>query len=118
MQPRWIDRAIRCCGGPIFFYSDLYLLLGALFITGSLFLDPDMAPVGIILLLVGLGILLLSAGVFPLAAQRSREKASLSDHWCIALLNGLWSWPGFPTSVAGFTESRCQAPHALQRACR
>lgn len=59
MQMRWIDRAIKCCGGPIFFYSGVYLLIGVIFIVGSLYLDPDMGHVGIILLLVGVGILLL-----------------------------------------------------------
>jgi hypothetical protein len=59
MQMRWIDRAIKCCGGPIIFYSSLYFLLGVFFIVGSLYLDPDMGPVGVILLMVGVGILLL-----------------------------------------------------------
>lgn len=72
MQTRWIDRAIKCCGGPIFFYSSLYLLLGVLFIIGSLYLDPAMGPVGLILLLVGLGILLL---FFVLAFYRLRRNA-------------------------------------------
>ena len=58
-MPTWISRAIKCCGRPIFFYSGLYALLGVFFIVGSLYLDPDMGPVGLILLLVGVGIFLL-----------------------------------------------------------
>jgi hypothetical protein len=70
MQIRWMDRAIKCCGGPIFFYSALYVLLGVLFIVGSLYLDPDMGFVGIILLLVGLGIFLV---FFILAFHKFRR---------------------------------------------
>lgn len=72
MRMRWIDRAIKCCGGPIFFYSGLYLVLGLLFIVGSLYLDPDMSFVGITLLLVGVGILLVFLG---LAFYRFRGNA-------------------------------------------
>jgi multisubunit Na+/H+ antiporter MnhC subunit len=76
MQVRWIDRAIKCCGGPIFFYSGLYLLIGVLFIVGSLYLDPAMGHVGIILLLVGVGILLL---FFVLAYHKFRGNGRTKD---------------------------------------
>jgi len=59
MSIQWIDRAIKCCGGPIIFYSCIYLLLGSLFVLGSFYLDPDMRPVGIILLFSGVLIFLL-----------------------------------------------------------
>lgn len=59
MSFKWMDRAIKCCGGPIIFYSCIYLLLGSLFLLGSLYLDPDMRPVGIILLFSGVMIFLL-----------------------------------------------------------
>jgi hypothetical protein len=58
MRIAWIERAIKCCGGPIFFFSGIYILVGGLFMVGSLYLDPDMAPVGFILLIVGVIIFL------------------------------------------------------------
>ena len=70
MRGNWLRRAIACCGRPIFFYSGIYASLGALFILGSLFLDPDMGPVGLILLFVGLGIF----AVFLIFAYRNFRK--------------------------------------------
>ena len=75
MSLRWIDRAIKCCGRPIFFYSGVYIVLGALFILGSLYLDPVMRPVGLILLLVGVGMFVL----FLILAFRSRGSGDGSD---------------------------------------
>lgn len=67
MRDNWFGKAIRCCGQPIVFYSGLYIGLGLLFIFGSVYLDPDMGPIGTILLSVGVGIFLL----FLLLAFRS-----------------------------------------------
>jgi TRAP-type C4-dicarboxylate transport system permease small subunit len=67
MRMNWMTRAIKCCGRPIFFYSGLYVALGLMFIVGSLYLDPDMGTVGLILLLVGVGIFL----IFLILAYRS-----------------------------------------------
>jgi hypothetical protein len=66
--------AIRCCGRPIFFFSLLYAGLGLLFLLGSRVLDPAMQPVGLILLLVGVGIFLMFvvlALIFP--GSKGRE---------------------------------------------
>jgi len=73
---KWLGRAIKCCGGPIFFYSGLYALLGVSFIVGSRYLDPDMKNVGLILLLVGLGILV----VFVIFAFRSFRGSGRSEN--------------------------------------
>jgi hypothetical protein len=69
MRIVWIETAIKCCGGPIFFFSGLYVLLGGAFMVGSLYLDPDMAPVGIILFIAGV----LSFLLFLILAYRSFE---------------------------------------------
>jgi hypothetical protein len=56
---RWLVLAMRCCGTPIVFYSLVYASIGSLFQIGGFYLDPNMRPVGLILLLVGAGIFLL-----------------------------------------------------------
>jgi hypothetical protein len=61
MSFKWLTCALRCCGKPALFYSLLYAGLGLLFMLGSRVLDPVMATVGLILLLVGAGIFALFA---------------------------------------------------------
>jgi len=76
MSIRWVRLAVQCCGRPIFFYSGLYIALGLRFILGSLYLDPDIGAIGLILLLVGVSILLL---FFVLAYQRIRGWGNRND---------------------------------------
>jgi len=54
MKHHWLREAVAYGGTPIIFYGTLYGTLGLLFLAGSQFLDPNMAPVGAILLATGL----------------------------------------------------------------
>lgn len=54
MNRHWLRDAFAYGGKPILFYGTLYGTLGLLFLAGSLFFDPDMAPVGAILFATGL----------------------------------------------------------------
>jgi len=54
MRYHWFREAVAYGGKPILFYGTLYGTLGLLFLAGSRFLDPNMAPVGAILFATGL----------------------------------------------------------------
>jgi len=70
MKNHWLANAFACCGTPILFYALIYGVLGLLFLSGSLFLDPDMdmATIGAILL----GTAAVFPAVFLIVAYRRR----------------------------------------------
>lgn len=76
MRIPWLQKAFKCCGGPILFLCGIYFLLGGLFLVGSVYLDPKMGSVGEILLSVGLIIFLL----FLILAYRSYKLEQKSAH--------------------------------------
>ena len=78
MRILWMQKAMKCCGGPVLFLSGLYTLLGFLFIMGSFYLDPEMAPVGEILLGVGLMILLMFL-ILAYSSYRLRQNGADVD---------------------------------------
>jgi len=46
----WWRKAAMCCAQPTIFYSLMFAAIGGLFLLGAAVLDPDMAPIGLILI--------------------------------------------------------------------
>jgi hypothetical protein len=55
----WWRKAYLCCSQPTISYSLIFGALGIAFLIGAHFLDADMAPIGLILIAVAIGMLLM-----------------------------------------------------------